>query len=334
LDECGSFLGRDKGCLLVRDRNGKEKRFPLVENIIGEVQIKSGNSVSAGALATLGFWGIDCLILTQRGNPVAVLKSLSDDMHVETRISQYEALKNGKGIEIAKTLVLAKVEGQNQVLKKYGLKRLDFAYFERIKCLQENDLAKLRRKLTQIEAKCAKQYFHEVFGLFPENVRPEGRKTFKAYDGINNLFNLGYEMLKWKVHIALLKAELEPFLGFLHSVQFGKPSLVCDFQELYRYLVDDFIIQHFLSLGKRDFVLRNENYSTNRKGKREYLKQQKNTDLIKKLNNHFTSIVKVPRIRVGSRQEIETLINEEAFLFAKYLRGERPTWIPRIAELK
>jgi CRISPR-associated protein Cas1 len=298
------------------------------------VQIKSGNSISAGALATLGFWGIDCLVLTQRGNPVAVLKSLSDDMHVETRISQYEALRSEKGIDIAKTLVLAKIEGQNQVLKKYSLKRLDFAYIERIKSLQEKDLAKLRRKLTQIEAKCAKQYFHEVFWLFPEIVRPEGRKTFKAYDGLNNLFNLGYEMLRWKVHIALLKAELEPFLGFLHSVQFGKPSLVCDFQELYRYLIDDFIIQHFLMLRKRDLVLKNEDLSPNRKGKREYLKKQKNNDFIKKLNKHFTSIVEVPRMRIGERQEIETLINEEALLFAKYLRGEKTHWEPRIAKLR
>ena len=298
------------------------------------MQIKSGNSVSAGALATLGFWGIDCLITTQRGNPVAVLKSLSDDKHVETRVSQYEALKNGKGIEIAKTLVLAKLEGQNQVLKKYGLKRLDYVYIKEIKSLQEDGLVKLRRKITQIEAKCSKRYFHEVFGLFPEMVRPERRRTFKAYDGLNNLFNLGYEILKWKVHIALLKAELEPYLGFLHSVQFGKPSLVCDFQELYRYLIDDFIIQHFLLLGKKDLVLKEEDYSPNRKGKREYLNKEKNAAFIRKLNKHFTSIVEVPRMRIGERQEIETLINEEAFLLARYVRGEKTDWIPRVVELK
>jgi hypothetical protein len=38
LDGYGSFLGRDKGCLLVRDEKGKETRYPLVENEIGEVQ--------------------------------------------------------------------------------------------------------------------------------------------------------------------------------------------------------------------------------------------------------------------------------------------------------
>jgi len=57
---------------------------------------------------------------------------------------------------------------------------------------------------------------------------------------VNNIFNLAYDMLSWKIHRAVTKAKLEPYLGFLHSVQYGKPSLVCDLQELYRYLLDDF----------------------------------------------------------------------------------------------
>ena len=59
---------------------------------------------------------------------------------------------------------------------------------------------------------------------------------------MNNLFNLAYEVLSWKVHRAAVKAKLEPYLGFLHSVQYGKPSLVCDLQELYRSLMDDFVV--------------------------------------------------------------------------------------------
>jgi hypothetical protein len=41
-------------------------------------------------------------------------------------------------------------------------------------------------------------------------------------------------------------------------------------------------------------------------------------------------VVELPRIRHGSKQTIETLINEEALLLAKYLRNERKTWVPRI----
>jgi hypothetical protein len=33
---------------------------------------------------------------------------------------------------------------------------------------------------------------------------------------------------------------------------------------------------------------------------------------------------------MGDQQEIETLINEEALLFAMYVRDEKGAWIPRI----
>jgi hypothetical protein len=36
---------------------------------------------------------------------------------------------------------------------------------------------------------------------------------------------------------------------------------------------------------------------------------------------------------MGDRQEIETLISEEALLFAKYVRNEKNKWIPRIVVL-
>jgi CRISPR-associated protein Cas1 len=141
-------------------------------------------------------------------------------------------------------------------------------------------------------------------------------------------------LLFWKVHIALITAKLEPYLGFLHSLQFGKPSLVCDFEELYRYLIDNFVIQYAFGLKEKDFVLKEEAFSSNRKGKRQYLNGAKNDEFLKRLNLHFTSKVEIPRIKVGKKQEIETLIAEEALLFAKYLRGEKTHWEPRIAELR
>lgn len=40
--------------------------------------------------------------------------------------------------------------------------------------------------------------------------------------------------------------------------------------------------------------------------------------------------IEIPLIRHGKRQRIETLINEEALLLAKYIRKESSDWIPRI----
>jgi CRISPR-associated protein Cas1 len=329
LDSNGAYLGMEKGCFSVRDRNGNVSRYPLFEKEIGEVILKSGNAVSTGALASMGFWGIDALIVTQKGKPVAMLKSLDDDSHVKTRLCQYEALKDGRAFEIAKQFVKSKIEGQNIVLKKYGLKT-DTAVRLRINAIETENLKTLRRKLMQIEAKFSQLYFKQILQMIPETIRPEGRKTFKAYDGVNNLFNLAYELLAWKVHRALINAKLEPYLGFLHSEQFGKPSLVCDFQELYRYFIDDFVIQYCQKLAKRDFIFKTEKASGRKKGKREYLTDFETRDFTAKLGAYFESFVEIPRIRVGKRQTIETLIGEEALLFAQHLRNQLKTWNPRV----
>ena len=71
------------------------------------------------------------------------------------------------------------------------------------------------------------------------------------------------------------------------------------------------------------FCLKEEAFSRNRKGKRQYLKGAKNGEFLKRLNLNFKSKIELPRIKVGNKQELETLIAEEALLFAKYLRGER-----------
>jgi len=81
-------------------------------------------------------------------------------------------------------------------------------------------------------------------------------------------------MLRWKVHRAIIRGKLEPYLGFLHSMKYGKPSLVCDLQELYRYLVDDFMIQFCQGLKERNFTVKSESVSRKRRGKREYLNDE------------------------------------------------------------
>jgi CRISPR-associated protein Cas1 len=278
----------------------------------------------------MGFWGIDCLFLTQKGRPVAMLRSLDDDSHVKTRVCQYEALKNGKGPQIAKQFVLGKLEGQNQVLKKYGLRRHDFSVMEKAQNLEADNTEGFRTRLMAIEGHFSDRYFSQIFGLIPEPLRPERRRTFKAYDGVNNIFNLAYELLSWKVQHALIKAKLEPYLGFLHSTARGKPSLICDFQELYRYLIDDFAIQYCRKLNRKDFTVKPEDFSKKRKGKREYLNDSQTHDFVKALNQYFQSKIRIPRVRMGKQQEIETLISEEALLLAMYLRNERREWQPRI----
>jgi CRISPR-associated protein Cas1 len=332
----GAFLGRGEGCLIVRSKEGEVKKYHLFDDEVGEVEIKNGNLVSSAALQTCGFWSIPVVITTQRGNPVAYLRSLQDDSHVKTRICQYKATENEKGIKIAKAIVLGKILGQNELLKKYGLRQHDLPMAKKtIESIPPDNLTIARRKLLAIEGRFSDKYFQQVFDMMPQSyLLTKKRRTFKAYDGLNNTFNLAYTVLKWRVHAAIIKAKLEPFLGFLHVEQFGTPSLACDLMELYRFLIDDFIIRYCKNLRKRDFQFF-EDISDNgkRKGKRQYLTKDMAKNMIANLNAYFGTMVQVPRIRNGSKQMIETLFGEESLLLAKYLRGEKEDWVPRISAL-
>lgn len=334
LENSGCYLGREKGCLVVRNRKeGKEERYPLSESEVREVQIRSGNSVSAGALVSMAYWGIPLIVATARGNPVGVLVSFDNSSHVLTRIHQYESLKSPKALEIAKKFVITKLMGENEILKKYGLRRHGYSDIETIRKLDCENLEKLRSKLLSVEGHCTYNYFQQIFELLPEHLRPTRRRTFKAYDKGNNLFNVAYTVLSWKIHIALVKARLEPYLGYLHWITFANPALICDFQELYRYLLDDFVIQYAKKLEAKDFILKDEDFGYRRKGKREYLNDVKSRAFLKELDRYFESMVEVPRIRKGNRQMLETLINEEALQFGRYLRNEIREWNPRIVNL-
>jgi CRISPR-associated protein Cas1 len=297
-----------------------------------EIIITSGNFISSSVLASCGFWGIPIIVMTKNFKPIAVLRSLDDDEHIKTRLAQYEAIKNGKGIQIAKQIILSKIESQNIILREYSLRQHDLmTYKAKIQSLNSKSLKDVRKRLLPIEGKASEHYFGEIFRSLPKNLRIQKRRSFKSYDGVNNTFNLAYTLLRYRVHSAILKAHLEPFLGFVHAEAHSKPSLVCDMMEIYRSLIDNFIIEFSETLKPKDFILKTEWFSVNRLGKRQVLNREKTKELTQRLNDYFERKVEIPRIKHGNKQTIETLINEEAMLLGKYLRNEIQTWKPRIA---
>ena len=64
--------------------------------------------------------------------------------------------------------------------------------------------------------------------------------------------------------------------------------------------------------------------------KRIHLCEYEADSLAEDLNKLFERTVNIPSIKQDNRQTLDTLISEESLLFAKFLRDERKTWIPRI----
>jgi hypothetical protein len=105
---------------------------------------------------------------------------------------------------------------------------------------------------------------------------------------------------------------------------------VCDFQELNRYLIDDFLIERRKKFHKKDSVLVTDFMMRLRMGKRIHLCEFETDDLAEGLNSVFDREVEIPRIRYGNRQTLDTLVNEEAYVLAGYLRNEKQEWSPRL----
>jgi hypothetical protein len=63
-------------------------------------------------------------------------------------------------------------------------------------------------------------------------------------------------------------------------------------------------------MKKRVFTVKTKALSRKKLGRREYLNDADTKGLMASLNRFFESTVEIPRIRVGGKQTIETLINE------------------------
>jgi len=324
------YLGMEKGTFIVKDKErNKIGEYPIFESELGEILLASGSCVSVGALSCASFWEIPILILTRRNRLVGYLHSCEYDSYAKTRINQYQAYLGIKGIQIAKKIVRSKLESQNLLLKKYDLQLHEDSFNERIDNTTGN-LTAVRKKLVGIEGQLTRAYYGKIFKLIPEKIRPTKRTAFNSYEGTNNILNLAYTILKWKVHISIVKAHLDSYLGFLHSLQTGKPSLVLDLMELYRYFIDDWFIKYCQKLHKKDFIMKNQLISRKKYGKRQFLNDNKTTQLLKDLYEYFETKIKLPRIRYGEKQTIESLIGEETLKLASFIRNNIKKWKPRI----
>ena len=201
-------------------------------------------------------------------------------------------------------------------LKNYRLRQLrrrENFTFHKID-IENKTINQVRSRLMGLEGKSSEQYFKQYWKLYPKIFQPKKREKYKAQSPLNNLLNLGYEVLKGEVYKAIMYAHLDPYLGYLHSIQFAKPSLVCDIQEIFRTLIEDFLGTYHQNLEPESFE---------QKGKRIFLKPDEKLKLILALNRLFKKKVPYKRRNFSKTTTIRTIIKEEPLKLAQYLRGNK-----------
>ena len=85
------------------------------------------------------------------------------------------------------------------------------------------------------------------FGSFDRLIRAEGfkfeaRRRRPPTDPVNALLSLGYALLRHDVQSAVNIVGFDPYLGYLHTQRYGRPSLALDLMEEFRPIVVDVVI--------------------------------------------------------------------------------------------
>lgn len=100
------------------------------------------------------------------------------------------------------------------------------------------------------EGKAGADYWGAFQSLLPTTFGFLGRKYFPPPDPINGLLSFGYSLLLKDVTAAVQVVGLDPYLGFFHTIDYGRPSLALDMMEEFRPVVVDWVVLAMVQTGK------------------------------------------------------------------------------------
>jgi CRISPR-associated protein Cas1 len=156
------------------------------------------------------------------------------------------------------------------------------------------------------------------FGSFGHILRqPElfnGRTRRPPRDPVNALLSYGYTILLNQVASAVCTVGLDPYVGYLHSAQYGKPALPLDLMEEFRPLIVDSVVLSVFNnniLTERDFVEEFGAWRLTDGGRRTFLT---------KLEARFDETITHPTF--GYQATYRRCLELQARLLAKTLTGE------------
>lgn len=235
---------------------------------------------------------IDIIMLDEYGEPYGRFWHSRFGSTAFIRRKQIEEFEGENGIEYAKEWQINKINSAVKHLKELEYKRHSKSeiieeeiaemekYREKIKEIK-GDIYEKRNTLMAYEGNASKHYYDILAHLIPEEFKFKGRSTRPAKDEFNCLLNYAFGVLYSKVEKACIIAGLDPYIGILHTDNYGKKSLVFDIIENYRYLAWKVVFSMFSQkkVNKGYFEKVYGGLTLNKEGKQALL-----TELTEKFN--------------------------------------------------
>ena len=241
VQEQGAIV-RKRGARLLIEKDDQllaEIHFRTTEavGIFGNVQ------VTTQALSELLERGIPLALYTRHGRLKGHIVPEAPK-NVDLRIAQYRASLDGATVlQIAKAIVRAKLRNSAAMLSgyqsNYACPALAGAMGELERLAASLAQASAMDQVLGIEGAGAAAYFAALRPVNRSDLPFDGRRKHPATDPVNALLSLGYTMAMNEIRSLAEGAGLEPHVGFLHAVDYGRPSLALDLLEPFRSIFVD-----------------------------------------------------------------------------------------------
>jgi CRISPR-associated protein Cas1 len=242
--EQGARLSHNGRRLVISKDNAKLSSAPVVH--VSEVVLMGNIGLTTPVIKLLLRENIDVVFLTQDGSYCGRLVGQATP-HVILRRKQYRCQEDGQFLlAMAQAIVRGKIANMRTLLMKHNRERGDPLVSAAIESLGQA-LEQVPRKtaiasLSGVEGAATAAYFGAWKRLLKDDWKFEKRLRRPPPDPINVMLSFGYTLLARTVQGAVESTGLDPYAGFLHSVEYNRPSLALDLMEEFRPVVDGVIL--------------------------------------------------------------------------------------------
>lgn len=263
-----AYLSKD-GLNVVVSVNQKEVfRIPAI-NIEGIVTF-GYMGASPGVMRLCSENGISLTFLSPHGRFVSRVQGAIHG-NVLLRKSQYALSDDVEwSLHVAKLMIAGKIQNYRSILRRYARdygesQEID----EAVRVLDANKHHVLqagdKTKLMGNEGMASNAYFEVLPKLIlhqKEGFPFSGRNRRPPKDAVNAMLSLAYTLIANDITASLETVGLDPYVGFLHSLRPGRPSLALDMMEEFRaYLGDRFVLSliNKRQISPKDFLYQGDN---------------------------------------------------------------------------
>ncbi len=315
-------------------RESRKVRVPLGK--ITQVVVYGNPTLTTPAISALIERKAEICYLTRFGKFVARVSG-DDHKHGQLRLLQRRAHDDPTAtLHVALACVRAKLHNQRTLLLRSNRPRQDGAIDEAAEAIGQaiNQVDALPREdcaapdpsrpqvdtvlgqLLGLEGNAAAAYFGAYGKLFSDKWDRmfTGRHKRPPTDPINALLSYGYTLLTSQAAAAAQIVGFDPYVGFLHSTQYGKPALALDIVEMFRAPVVDSVVSTLLNnrmLDDNDFDQALGAWRLTDRGRKIFLEKFE-----ERLNTEITH--PIFKTRVTNRRCLELQMR----LLSRWLLGE------------